>query len=131
MGDIYYHDGFFNSNRSFNYNEACLNFKNEGLEPRFCKNPGIGLYNNVVHFGTIVIGTLSMVSSFFLLITLLVYIFLPFLRNSHGKILICHIFCLTMTFFTYANINLNPLVDIRMSYYSYNLRKFLGTLFNC
>ncbi|XP_051174598.1 G-protein coupled receptor Mth2-like [Leptopilina boulardi] len=57
-------------------------------------------------------GVLQLISSFFLLITLLVYICIPSLRNLHGKTLMCHVGSL---FFAYVCLSLVTL-DVAKSH---------------
>lgn len=127
MGDIFLYNGFHGTKQYFDYNKSCFKFKKEGLEPSLCKPPEHTWYHVAVPFKSKLLGTLGFISSFFLMVTLLVYAISPSLRNLPGKALMCHVFSLAMAFFTQGNINLNPLAKTYgMDYFSYYLRKILG-----
>ena len=127
MGDLLKYNGFFNTTRYYDYNKACLKLKYEKILSVFCKPPGIRPPTMSL-FKPILIGALCFTSGIFFFITLLVYTSLPFLRNLHGKTLMCHVFSLGMGFFTMGNIKLNPLLAPEMTYTSYYLRRTLGTI---
>ena len=117
MGDILRHNSFFNTKRYYDYNMACLELKNGEITARLCIPPRYH-YQAIKKSKTLLIGVTCFISSIFFLLTIAVYASLPFLRNTHGKTLICHVFSLAMGFFSLANTDLNPLI------YSYYVRKY-------
>lgn len=125
LGQIYLYDAFYDSVNYFNYDSACFKFKDERLQPSFCEPP-IPSVHIYVTFKTKLIGVLSVVNIFFFFMTIFVYAILPLLHNLHGKCLMCYIFSLAMSFFTLANINLNPLAGFVLNYFTLYLRRVLG-----
>lgn len=45
-----------------------------------------------------IIYSIMIISVLFLILTLLIYMFLPELRNRHGKIVMCHVSCMLLAF---------------------------------
>ena len=127
MGDLLKYDAFYNTTKYYDYNKACLKLENEEIIVRYCIPPG-PIFRGKRTFKAIFAGSLCLISVIFFFITIFVYAYLPFLRNLHGKVLMCHVFSLGMGLFTSANIKLNPLVDPKMTYFSYYLRKTIGKI---
>ena len=127
MGGLLKSNVFFDTEQYYDYNKACLKLKNKEVVAVFCKPPA--LINMKVAVKTKLIGVICFISTIFLLITFMIYASLPSLQNLHGKTIMCHIFSLAMAFFILANINLNPLADLKVNYFSYYMRKTLGIIY--